>query len=212
MTSQNSNSNSNSNPNPNLNYFDLETTGLNHFHDKITEFAFIKEGFGKSSQEFTSLVNPEKNISNFITRITGISNEMVVNSPKFSELATKIIAFINEGGSTPYLIAHNGDGFDKLVLKSHFNKLNIKMQDLNWKTIDTLSMAKKLYPYMFKYNLKDLMSQLGLETKEAHRAMNDTIMVHRLYFKMCTDLDKKEKLSDNYCLFHPEYVWNFIND
>ena len=56
-------------------------------------------------------------------------------------------------------------------------------------------MAKKLYPYMFKHNLKDLMTQLGLETEEAHRAMNDTKMLQKLYQKMCVDLDKKEKLG-----------------
>lgn len=198
--------------NANLNYFDLETTGLNQFHDRITEFAFIKEGFILPDKELTSLVNPEKNISNFITRITGISNEMVADSPKFENVMPSIIAFINDGKQPAFLIAHNGDGFDKLVLKSHFNKNNIKMREFNWQTIDTLLMAKKMYPYMFKHNLKDLMTQLGLETQEAHRAMNDTKMLQQLYHKMCDDLDKKEKLVDKYCLNHPEYVWNYIND
>ena len=197
---------------PNLNYFDLETTGLNQFHDRITEFAFIKEGFSLPDKTYTSLVNPEKNISKFITRITGISNEMVADSPQFENVVSTIIEFINDGTKPAFLIAHNGDGFDKLVLKSHFKRVNIKMREFNWQTIDTLLMAKKLYPYMFKHNLKDLMTQLGLETEEAHRAMNDTKMLQKLYHKMCVDLDKKEKLGDNYCLTHPEYVWNYIND
>ena len=181
--------------NPNLNYFDLETTGLNQFHDRITECAFIKEGFSLPDKTYTSLVNPEKNISKFITRITGISNEMVADAPKFENVMPTIIEFINDGSQPAFLIAHNGDGFDKLVLKSHFNRENIKMREFKWQSIDTLLMAKKLYPYMFKHNLKDLMTQLGLETEEAHRAMNDTKMLQKLYQKMCVDLDKKKKLG-----------------
>ena len=197
---------------PNINYFDLETTGLNQFHDRVTEYAFIKEGFNQKSRELTSLVNPEKNISNFITRITGISNEMVADSPKFHQVSTPIRVFINEGKQPVYLVAHNGDGFDMLVLKNHYKRVGIRTQEFNWYSIDTLLMAKKMYPYMFKHNLKDLMKQLGLDTQEAHRAMNDTKMLQNLYHKMCQDLDKNEKLGENYSLAHPEYVWNYIND
>ncbi len=200
------------NSQPNINYFDLETTGLNQFHDRITEFALIEEGFSQTSRELTSLVNPEKNISNFITRITGISNEMVADAPKFAEVANSILDFIKQGKQTAYLVAHNGDGFDMLVLKNHYKRVGVRTQEFNWYSIDTLLMAKKMYPYMFKHNLKDLMTQLGLETQEAHRAMNDTKMLQQLYHKMCDDLDKKEKLGDNYSLTHPEYVWNYIND
>ena len=202
---------------PNLNYFDLETTGLNQFHDKITEIAIIKQNLPVDSmplsEEYTTLVNPGKNISNFITKITGISNEMVVDKPFFKQIIPTIVSFISKGQSSPYLIAHNCDGFDKIVLKTHFKEANMNINEVRtWFYIDTLLMAKKLYPYFFKHNLKDLCLQLGLEIKTAHRALNDTKMLQLLYLRMCSDLEKKNKLSPDFVLYHPDYVWNYINN
>ena len=194
-------------------FFDLETTGLNQYHDRITEIAMIKDySDGRPSMELTSLVNPQKNISKFITRITGISNEMVAEKPTFSQLKTKVFNFIQEPNTFPYLIAHNCDGFDKIVLRNHFKRENINTNQFKWRYLDTLLMAKRLYPYFFKHNLKDLMTQLGLETQEAHRAMNDTKMLQTLYYRMCEDLAKAEKIEKNYVIMHPEYVWEYINN
>lgn len=198
--------------NTDLIFFDLETTGLNQYHDRITEIAMIRESlYTNQTEQFSSLVNPEKKISNFITRITGISNDMVQDKPTFTQLKDSIQTFI-ETGNNPYLIAHNCDGFDKIVLRIHFKREAVNLNDFNWKYLDTLLMAKKLYPYFFKHNLKDLMTQLGLETQTAHRAMNDTLMLQRLYHKMCEDLADQKKLEKNYVLSHPEYVWHYINN
>ena len=198
--------------NTNLIFFDLETTGLNQYHDRITEIAMIRDtSTEEESETFTSLVNPQKKISNFITRITGISNEMVHNQATFSQLKESILDFI-QTSNTPYLIAHNCDGFDKLVLRIHFQKEGINLNSYNWKYIDTLLMAKKMYPYFFKHNLKDLMTQLGLETQTAHRALNDTLMLQILYHKMCQDLASQQNIEKNYVLNNPEYVWQYINN
>tara|TARA_Y100000590_G_C15575256_1_gene960189 strand:+ start:570 stop:1178 length:609 start_codon:yes stop_codon:yes gene_type:complete len=194
-------------------FFDFETTGLNQFHDRATELAMIKDfSNGQQPQEFNSLVNPEKKISNFITRITGISTEMVADKPTFSQLSSQVFNFIQEPNNTPYLIAHNCDGFDKIILRNHFKRENINTNQYNWRYLDTLLMSKRLYPYFFKHNLKDLMTQLGLETQEAHRAMNDTIMLKTLYYRMCEDLAKEQKIATDYVISHPEYVWDYINN
>ena len=194
-------------------FFDFETTGLNQYHDRATELAMIKDySDDRESTELNSLINPEKKISNFITRITGISNEMVVEQPTFSQLGPLVMNFIEEPNNVPYLIAHNCDGFDKLILRNHFKRVNINTNEFNWQYLDTLLMAKRLYPYFFKHNLKDLMTQLGLETQEAHRAMNDTIMLKTLYYRMCEDLAKEQKIEKEYVISHPEYVWDYINN
>lgn len=194
-------------------FFDLETTGLNQYHDRVTEIAIIKDySDGRTPVEFSSLVNPEKNISKFITRITGISNEMVVGKPTFAQLSSGVLNIIQESNNVPYLIAHNCDGFDKIVLRNHFKKENINTNNYNWRYLDTLLMAKRLYPYFFKHNLKDLMTQLGMETQEAHRAMNDTTMMKSLYYRMCQDLAKEQKIEADYVISHPEYVWEYINN
>ena len=194
-------------------FFDLETTGLNQYHDRITEIALIMDDEnGKLLKEYTTLVNPEKKISNFITRITGISNEMVADQPTFHQISSVILNEIEKPNQVSYLIAHNCDGFDKIVLRNHFKREQININQFNWRYLDTLLFAKRLYPYFFKHNLKDLMTQLGLETEEAHRAMNDTKMLRALYYRLCQDLAKNQKIELNYLISHPEYVWDYINN
>ena len=202
---------------PNIIYFDLETTGLNQYHDKITDLCFIRENFKtqEESAKFSSLVNPEKNISGFITKLTGISNEMVIDKPTFPVIAQSVKSFIEPNMtqlSIPYLVAHNAEGFDKIVLRIHFKKCQINTNLLPWKYLDTLLFAKKMYPYMFKHNLKKLMTELGLEVREAHRAEADTLMLRDLYRKLCLDLSKKEKVTYESVIQNPEYVWQYINN
>ena len=190
-------------------YYDLETTGLNQFHDRITEFCFIKEKTGYNT--YSQLINPEKNISTYITKITGISNDMVVNQPTFKIISQNIIQFITErNGETSYLIAHNNDGFDRLLLKEHLKKINIRIEDLNIKFIDTLLFAKKLFPNFFKFSLTTLCDKLGIQKEEAHRATGDTLMLQRLYHKLCEELGKRKNVNTIDIIKNPEYIIEYI--
>ena len=82
---------------------DIETTGGSPKTEKITEIAIYIFDGGKIVDEFVSLVNPEKNIPYYITALTGISNEMVTDAPKFFEIAKKIVEITEE----KILVAHN---------------------------------------------------------------------------------------------------------
>ena len=66
---------------------DIETTGGSARIEKITEIAIYQHDGEKITGEFVSLVNPERNIPYFITNLTGITNEMVENAPRFYEIA-----------------------------------------------------------------------------------------------------------------------------
>lgn len=190
-------------------YYDLETTGLNQFHDKITEFCFIKEKNGYNV--FSSLVNPEKEITIFITKITGITNEMVQVMPKFSQRAVEILNFINNrNGETTYLIAHNNDGFDRIILRQHLKNSGINLDNYNIKFIDTLLFAKKLYKYYYKFNLSTLCDKLGVEKETAHRAEGDTKMLKGLYSKLCLQLAKNMNVSYDNVINNPEIVMDYI--
>ena len=83
--------------------FDFETTGLDPNNDKIIEIAAIRFRHGEIVDRFVSLVNPEIDIPNLITEITGISNAMVFNSPKEAEIVDSFLDFL---GDSP-LVAHN---------------------------------------------------------------------------------------------------------
>ena len=94
-------------------YYDFETTGLNQFHDNITEYCFIRETFlNENMPTLTSLCNPEKPIPEIVTRITGIKDDMVQNYPNFQNQSTSILEFLNLARGPTYFVAHNGDNFD----------------------------------------------------------------------------------------------------
>ena len=189
-------------------YYDFETTGLNQFHDRITEMSFVKE----DNSHFTTLINPQVNIPPFITKITKISNDMVVGKPTFKEALPDMYNFLSNGTQPVYLVAHNNDGFDYLVMKAHLNKEGIKIKDLGYKYIDTLLFAKKLYPQFFKHNLTKLCEQLQIEVEEAHRAHADCKMLKRLYRKMCEDLAESLNISFVEVFGNPEIVISYIHD
>lgn len=198
-------------------YFDLETTGLNQYHHKITDICIIKENYSteRHCDKFSTLVNPVEPISEFITKLTGINDEMVKNQPTFRQIANNVFDFLQnkeEPNGPSYLVAHNCDGFDKLVLRIHFKNCGINTNDFNWKYIDTLLFAKKLYPTIYKHNLKNLIKILGLKNRDAHRAENDTLMLKDLYRKMCYDLSVKQKIDYDFLMRNPEIVWQYINN
>ena len=70
---------------------DIETTGGQSPADRITEIAIIIHDGEKIIDEFTSLINPERRIPYFVSRLTGISDEMVMDAPRFFEVAKKIV-------------------------------------------------------------------------------------------------------------------------
>src|SRR5690606_17153813 len=82
---------------------DIETTGGMSHRDRITEIAMVKIVNGNITARFESLINPERSIPGEITRITGITNEMVANAPKFYEVAKQIVEFTEDS----VFVAHN---------------------------------------------------------------------------------------------------------
>ena len=87
---------------------DIETTGGNTLKDKITEIAVILTDGSQIFKRFSSLINPEQDIPWHITEITGITNEMVSQAPKFYEIARDIVELTNNC----IFVAHNAS-FDR---------------------------------------------------------------------------------------------------
>ena len=73
-------------------YYDFETTGLNQFHENITEYCFIKE---RTNEKLSALVNPQKEIPQIVTKITGITQEMVNSAPIFQDHLQSILHFLS---------------------------------------------------------------------------------------------------------------------
>jgi len=151
---------------------DIETTGGSYRLERITEIAvFIHDGT-RIIDEYTSLINPERNIPYFITSLTGITNEMVEDAPKFYEVAKKIVE-MTEG---KVFVAHNAR-FDYSFIRQEFNMLGY-----NYKRplLDTVALSRKLLPGHGSYSLGNLCKDLGIEINGRHRASGDALATVRL--------------------------------
>ena len=144
---------------------DLETTGLSFRTEKITEVGIIKIKNGEVVDEFECFVNPEKPIPQEVVEVTHITDEMVKDAETIDKVIPKIIDFIGES----VLVAHNAD-FDIGFLKHNFIEYGY---ELNNTYIDTLRLAKVIFPDMKKYKLGLIADKLGIEVIVAHRALDD---------------------------------------
>lgn len=146
---------------------DVETTGLSPKTEKITEIAIYIHDGEQVVDEFTTLVNPEKNIPFQITRLTGINNKMVKDAPKFYEIAKKIVE-LTEG---KILVGHHVS-FDYNFVRSEFKSLGY---DFNRKTLCTVKLARKLIPGKRSYGLGKLCKELDIQITDRHRAHGDAL-------------------------------------
>ena len=147
--------------------FDIETTGLNSHTNEIIEIGAVKIKSGRIVDRYSQLINPGRPIPYHITEITSITDEQVANEPKIDKVIGKFVDFVGDA----VLVAHNAP-FDMGFIKRDIKKyLNI---DYQCSVIDTLQMARDLFPDLKKYGLGDLNKTLGLALEKHHRAVDDS--------------------------------------
>ena len=151
---------------------DIETTGGSARHERITEIAVYIHDGKSIVEEYATLVNPERNIPYFITSLTGITNEMVEDAPKFYEVAKKIVE-LTEGN---VFVAHNAR-FDYSFIRQEFGMLGYNFRR---PLLDTVSLSRKLLPGHRSYSLGNLCKDLGIEISGRHRASGDAMATVRL--------------------------------
>jgi DNA polymerase-3 subunit epsilon len=164
---------------------DIETTGNNSKYCYITELAVYQHNGKKVTKIYSTLINPGIDIPYYITKLTGIDNEMVKNAPKFYEVAKDIIDLT----SGRVFVAHNVK-FDYAFIKEEFNRLGYHF---NRKTLCTVQLAKKLLPGHNSYSLGKLCSDLGIEINGRHRASGDALATVKLF----EILLKKNEIIEN---------------
>ncbi len=151
---------------------DIETTGGSARREKITEIAIYLHDGEKITGEFVSLVNPERNIPYFITNLTGITNEMVVNAPRFYEIAKNIVE-LTEGRT---FVAHNAR-FDYSFIRQEFKSLGFNYRR---KIIDTVTLSRRLFPGHRSYSLGNICRNLKININGRHRAAGDAMATVKL--------------------------------
>lgn len=151
---------------------DIETTGGSARMERITEIAiYIHDGISVVDH-FSTLINPERNIPYFITAMTGITNEMVKDAPRFHEVARKIVE-MTEG---TVFVAHNAR-FDYSFLRQEFSNLGYQFHR---PLLDTVSLSRRLLPGHTSYSLGNLCNDLGIEINGRHRAAGDALATVKL--------------------------------
>ncbi|MBM3456327.1 MAG: exonuclease, partial [Bacteroidetes bacterium] len=152
---------------------DVETTGGSPKTSKITELAMFKHDGEKVIDEFISLLNPEQVIPDFIVRLTGITDKMVENAPKFYEVAKKIIEFTDGC----IFVAHNVS-FDYGMIRSEFKNLGF---DFRMPHLCTVRSSRYVIPGHASYSLGKLSASLGIEIDGRHRASGDALATTKLF-------------------------------
>jgi len=157
---------------------DIETTGGSPKTEKITEIAIFFHDGEKVVSEWSSLLNPEKNIPYFITGLTGITNEMVADAPKFYEVARELV----ERTENHTIVGHNVN-FDYSFIKSEFKRLGFAYDR---KTLCTVKLSRKSFPGHKSYSLGKICKELGINIMDRHRAAGDALATVKL-FEMIRD-------------------------
>lgn len=156
---------------------DLETTGLMPDFDEIIEIAALKIENGNITDTFQQLVKPENEIGSFIEQLTGITNEMLSTAPKINEALPLFDKFVGDS----IVVGHNVN-FDVNFL--YDNYMNVLERPFSNDFIDTMRIARKIYPKLPHHRLKDIVEHLGIDENGYHRALKDCKYTYKCYRSM----------------------------
>lgn len=156
---------------------DLETTGLDPRIDEIIEIAGVKYSEDKEIDRFQSLVNPGFKIDQFITDLTGITNEMLQSAPMLSSVLPEFFSFVGDN----IVIGHNIN-FDINFI--YDNAENLSLPDFSNDFVDTMRLSRRLYKDMDNHKLSSLVSYLDVSKEVDHRALSDCIKTNSCFLIM----------------------------
>ena len=176
--------------------FDIETTGLAFRTEKVTEIGAIKIKNGEIIDTFECFVNPEKPIPEEVVNITHITDDMVKDAETIDKVLPKFLDFIGD----TVLVAHNAN-FDIGFMKYNAENYGYKLTNTY---IDTLALARELFPDYKKYKLGIIAEKLGIKVDVAHRALDDVktlvavfnVMMDMLKMKNIEKVDEINRLGE----------------
>jgi DNA polymerase-3 subunit epsilon len=154
---------------------DIETCGgkFDFPKGRITEICIIIHDGLQVTEKFSTLINPECYISPLYTNITGITNQMVANAPKFHEIANTILQLTENR----IFVAHNVS-FDYNFIKGEFASLG---HNYEREKLCTVKLSRKLIPGKKTYSLGPLCESLGISNNARHRAEGDAVATAKLF-------------------------------
>jgi len=151
---------------------DIETTGLDENREAILEIGAVKFKGHRIEDEFTTLLNPNRHIPEFITGLTGIDDAMVRQAPRLREISQELEAFVGDSA----LLGHNVKFDIGFLRKAGLFQYH--------STLDTYELASVLLPSASRYNLGSLGKQLGILLPATHRALDDARVTQAAYIRL----------------------------
>ena len=145
--------------------FDIETTGFSSKNDKIIEIGAVKLKDGEIVDSFSTFVDPKVNIPYKITELTSITQNMVNGQPTIDEVLPKFMEFVGDS----VLVAHNA-AFDVGFIKKNLIDMGKTLKN---PVMDTVPLARYLYPDLKKVKLNLVAKHLGISLENHHRAVDD---------------------------------------
>jgi DNA polymerase-3 subunit epsilon len=165
---------------------DIESTGGPFGKEAIMEIALFRYDGAEITDQLISLVHPHREIQKYVSKITGITEKMLIRAPRFHEIAKRILE-LTEGS---VLVGHNVD-FDYRMLRQEFERLGYPFQ---MKVLDTIPLAEKLIPGLASYGLDRVTEELGIFRGQKHRAEGDARATLDL-LKILQEKDKEKDIS-----------------
>ena len=156
--------------------FDIETTGLSNIGDRITEIGAVRLVNGQVTDTFNTFVNPGKPIPDRITKLTGITNDMVADAPAEEQAVADFLRFAGDD----VLVAHNSK-FDVGFIRAACNRHQIPFNPTH---IDTVLLAQTLIRGLKNYKLDTLAKHFQLGDFNHHRASDDAAMLAAILVKL----------------------------
>ncbi|MBU5482781.1 PolC-type DNA polymerase III [Clostridium sp. MSJ-11] len=164
--------------------FDIETTGFSSINDKIIEIGAVKIKNGRIIDSFSSFVNPKVTIPLKIVELTSITDEMVKDAEEISEVLPRFLEFVGD----TVVVAHNAS-FDVSFIKKNCKDLGLTF---NNPIMDTIPLAKFLYPELKRYKLNIVAKHLGISLENHHRAVDDAKATGEILVKSFETLSERE--------------------
>ena len=169
--------------------FDIETTGFSSKNDKIIEIGAVKIKGYEIIDRFSCFVNPQDSIPYKITELTGITDEMVENEPTIDKILPEFIKFIGES----VIVAHNAN-FDMSFINKNIQ--NLKFDKLTNPIMDTVPLARFLYPELKRVKLNTVAKHLGVSLENHHRAVDDAKATADILLISLKKLEEEKKIYD----------------
>ncbi|QXE03130.1 PolC-type DNA polymerase III [Terribacillus sp. DMT04] len=170
--------------------FDVETTGLSASYDKIIELAGVKFRDGEIVDRFERFANPHQKLSQTIIDLTGITDDMLVDAPEIDEVLQDFHTWMGDD----ILVAHNAS-FDMGFLNQGFKRIDLPKAENG--VIDTLELARFLFPQLKNHRLNTLCKFLDIELTQHHRAIYDTEATGYLLWRLLKEAFKQEIMNHN---------------